>query len=148
MNSIGAFSPRAFLQEQLNSQISVGQIKSSDKGALTSAFDQIGASLGGPPTGKPNFGDMASKVDGLISEREKSGKLTSEQASELRAFFESVKKGAPGSASAPGAGFGSIDNYDVIDEFLKLINQSNQNAYTSNGVGSSSFTSMLLDIET
>lgn len=71
MNSIGAFSPRAFLQEQLNTHISTGQIKSSDKDALTSALDEIGASLGGPPADKASIDDIASKIDSLISQQEK-----------------------------------------------------------------------------
>lgn len=145
MNSIGSFSPRAFLQGELTSQISSGQIKASDKAALTSALDDIDSALKTAGAGSSGPADMASKIDDLISEQEKTGKLTSEQASELRDFFSDVFAKGPQQAGQ-GSGTSASDQNDIIDQFLKVLQEASQYGYTSVGGSAVSTNSLLLDV--
>lgn len=145
MNSVGAFSPKAFLQSQLTSQISSGQIKASDKQALTSALDDIGKALESSKGGSSGAGDIASKIDDLISSQEKAGKLTSDQASELRGLFSDVFANGPQGAGQGSAASASSQD-DIIDQFLKILQQANQSGYTSAGSSATSTNSLLLDV--
>lgn len=152
MTSISAhsFNPRNALQDQLLSQISSGKIKSSDKDALSSALDDIDSSLKGQPSGSggpPSPGDIQSKISDLISGEVKSGKLTSDQASELKDLFSATfdKNGPQGSPLSAGSSTSSKNVDDIISEFLKSIQKSQSTNYGTNVSDASSQLSVLFD---
>ena len=86
-------SPLDLLQNQLQSEVSSGQIASSDQGALSSAIDDIGKALqsdasAGQSSGQPQSPqDLKSRVNDLIDSEVQSGKLTSAQGAELQKVF-------------------------------------------------------------
>jgi len=117
MTSISAISssnyqsPLQKLQDELQAEISSGTIGSSDQDALSSALTDIDSSLqssrasdsaGGT---RPSPDDLKSKIDDLIAGEVSSGKLTSDQATELQGVFKAAFANGPGGAGGPaGAG--------------------------------------------
>jgi hypothetical protein len=117
MTSISAISssnyqsPLQKLQDELQAEINSGTIGSSDQDALSSALTDIDSSLqssrasdsaGGT---RPSPGDLKSKIDDLIAGEVSSGKLTSDQATELQGVFKAAFANGPGRAGGPdGAG--------------------------------------------
>ena len=114
MTSISAASAQSFqsplqkLQNELLSEVSSGVIGSSDKDALSAALTDIDASLqsnrasdqaGGT---RPSPDDLKSKIDDLINGEVSSGKLTSDQATELQGVFKAAFANGPGGAGGPG----------------------------------------------
>src|SRR6266700_1171046 len=115
MTSISAISssnyqsPLQKLQDELQAEISSGTIGSSDQDALSSALTDIDSSLqssrasdsaGGT---RPSPGDLQSKINDLISGEVSSGKLTSDQATELQGVFKAAfANGGPGGAGGSG----------------------------------------------
>jgi hypothetical protein len=106
-------SPLERLQDELQSEANSGVTSSSDQGALSQAVTDIDASLqsdgAGNPTGNSNSapGELKSKIDNLIAGEVSSGKLTSDQATELQGVFKTAfaNGGASGGTSGPdGAG--------------------------------------------
>ena len=88
-------SPRDRLQTRLEDAISGGKIKSADKDALSGALDDIDKSMqqaAKSDTGK-SPADMIARLKSLIDDKVKAGKLTEDQAAELRAMFETDGKG-------------------------------------------------------
>ena len=93
MTSISALSSNTYqsplqrLQAELQSEVSAGTVSSSDESALSSALTDIDSDIksgGGSSSstqGQP--GDIKSKIDDLIQSEVSSGKLTSDQATEL-----------------------------------------------------------------
>jgi hypothetical protein len=109
MTSISAatsstLSPLQKLQDQLQAEVNSGAISSSDQSALSSALTDINASLQNGAAGGTSAppGDLKSKIDGLIANEVSSGKLTSDQASELQGVFKAAF--ADGGGTAGGAG--------------------------------------------
>lgn len=112
-NSFQAYSsPRELLQKELASEVAAGTISSTDQTALSSALDDIDSSLkserssaaGSQP---PSPDEMKSKIDDLIAGEVSDGKLTSDQADELKnvfanAFSGSGGPGGPGGMGGPG----------------------------------------------
>src|SRR5438128_1818995 len=106
-------SPLQRLQSELQAEINSGTIGSSDQDALSSALTDIDSSLqssrasdqaGGT---RPSPGDLKSKIDDLINGEVSSGKLTSDQATELQGIFKAAfangSDGAgPGGSGGPG----------------------------------------------
>jgi flagellar hook-basal body complex protein FliE len=114
MTSISAISssnyqsPLQKLQDELQAEINSGTIGSSDQDALSSALTDIDSSLqssrasdsaGGT---RPSPGDLKSKIDDLIAGEVSSGKLTSDQATELQGVFKAAFANGPGGAGGPG----------------------------------------------
>jgi hypothetical protein len=115
MSSIGSatasqqlFSPQKMLQNELTSEVKAGKISSSDQSALSSALDDIDSAMKSskPSAGsRPSPDEMKSKIDDLIAGEVSSGKLTSDQADELKNVFSNAFKGGQGGAGGPsGAG--------------------------------------------
>ena len=106
-------SPLQLLQNELQTEVSSGAISSTDQGALSSALNDINSSLQSDSpsssTGGSNAtpGDLKSKIDSLIAGEVSSGKLTSDQATELQGVFAAAFANGPGGAgdasSASGA---------------------------------------------
>ena len=119
MTSISAaysntLTPLQQLQDQLQAEVNSGAISSSDQGALSSALNDINSSLQSNPPAAPaggtssSPGDLKSKIDSLIANEVSSGKLTSDQATELQGVFkaafaaDSAGGGVAGGPAGPG----------------------------------------------
>jgi hypothetical protein len=96
------------LQDELLSEVKSGAIKSSDQDALTSALTDIDSAMQASRTSdqasgtRPSPADMKSKIDDLIAGEVSSGKLTSDQATELQSVFKAAFANGPGGAGGPG----------------------------------------------
>lgn len=115
MTSISATSSNAYLsplqklQDELQAEVNSGAISSSDQGALSSALTDIDSSLksrsadasAGGANSSP--GDLKSKIDGLIANEVSSGKLTSDQATELQGVFKAAFANGADGAIGPGS---------------------------------------------
>ena len=114
MTSISAASAQSYqsplqkLQDELLSEVKSGAIKSSDQDALTSALTDIDSAMQASRTSdqasgtRPSPADMKSKIDDLIAGEVSSGKLTSDQATELQSVFKAAFANGPGGAGGPG----------------------------------------------
>jgi hypothetical protein len=124
MTSISAISssnyqsPLQKLQDELQAEINSGTIGSSDQDALSSALTDIDSSLqssrasdsaGGT---RPSPGDLKSKIDDLIAGEVSSGKLTSDQATELQGVFKAAFANGPGGAGGPDGAGGAHGRHD------------------------------------
>src|SRR5258708_39490794 len=118
MTSISAasssyLSPLQQLQKELQSEVDAGKISSTDQDALTSALTDIDSSLqssrsSGSSSKKTSPDDLKAKIDDLIAGEVSSGKLTSDQATELKGVFESAfSKGGSGGAGGAGGPAGA-----------------------------------------
>ena len=118
MSSISALStsttsstyqtPLQKLEAELQTEVSNGTISSSDESALSSALQDIDSAMQSSASGdqssgtKPSASDMQSKINDLIQNEVSSGKLTSDQASELQNVFTNTFANGPGGAGGPG----------------------------------------------
>lgn len=114
MTSISAISANTYqsplqrLQDELQSEVSAGTISSSDQTALSSALTDIDAAMQASRSTdqssgtRPSPEDLKSKIDSLIAGEVSSGKLTSDQATELQGVFKSAFANGPGGAGGPG----------------------------------------------
>jgi hypothetical protein len=119
MTSISAASAQTYqsplqkLQDELLSEVKSGAIKSSDQDALTSALTDIDSAMQASRTSdqasgtRPSPADMKSKIDDLIAGEVSSGKLTSDQATELQGIFKAAFANGPGGAGGPGGSRGA-----------------------------------------
>jgi len=110
MTSISAASSSAYLspmqklQDELQSELNSGAIGSSDQDALSSALTDIDSSLQSSRASdqtsgtKPSADGLKSKIDDLIAGEVSSGKLTSDQATELQGVFKAAFAGGAGGA--------------------------------------------------
>jgi hypothetical protein len=116
MTSISAASAQSYqsplqkLQDELLSEVSSGVISSSDKDALSSALTDIDSAMQSSRASdqasgtRPSPEDMKSKIDDLINGEVSSGKLTSDQATELQNVFKAAFANGPGGAGPGGPG--------------------------------------------
>jgi hypothetical protein len=108
LSSTNYQSPLQKLQDELQSEVSSGAINSSDQGALSSALNDIDSSLqsgqadASSGTAGASPGDLKSKIDTLIANEVSSGKLTSDQATELQGVFKQAFAQGAGAADASG----------------------------------------------
>jgi len=170
MTSISALSSNSYqqsplqrLQDELQSEVDSGATSSFDQSALSTALTDIDSSLqagrssdqSGGTRSSP--GDLKSKIDDLIQNEVSSGKLTSDQATELQGVFKSAFAngpaggGGPGGAGGPPPGDGSSSTDatgdssstsssstdDVLKEFLKLLQDSLSSSTSYNAAGTS-----------
>ncbi len=100
-------SPLQQLQKELQAELTAGKISSADQDALSAALTDIDTSLrsgrasnsaGG---NRPSPDEMKSKIDDLIAGEVSSGKLTSEQATELQGVFKAAFANGPGGPGGP-----------------------------------------------
>jgi polyhydroxyalkanoate synthesis regulator phasin len=89
MSTAAMMSPSDRMKLALQSAVSAGSVKSSDQSALSSALDDIDAAMkaSGPPTAGTSPTAMKTKVDGLVDQEVTDGKLTADQATELKSVF-------------------------------------------------------------
>src|SRR6185369_6374157 len=114
MTSISAASAQTYqsplqkLQDELLSEVKSGAIKSSDQDALASALTDIDTAMQASRASdqasgtRPSHADLKSKIDDLIAGEVSSGKLTSDQATELQGIFKAAFANGPGGAGGPG----------------------------------------------
>src|SRR2546430_8795655 len=106
-------SPLQKLQEELLSEVNSGAISSSDKDALSAALTDIDSAMQASRTSdqasgtRPSPDQLKSKIDDLIAGEVSSGKLTSDQATELQGVFKAAFANGPGGAGGPGGPGGS-----------------------------------------
>ena len=179
MTSISAISSSTYqsplqkLQDELQAEINSGTIGSSDQDALSSALTDIDSSLqssrasdsaGGT---RPSPGDLKSKIDDLIAGEVSSGKLTSDQATELQGVFKAAFANGPGgppptdsasSTDSTSSSSGASSAADILQQFLQSLQQSlsasSSTSYSATGSSStasnagSSFSALLIDYQT
>jgi hypothetical protein len=180
MTSISAISANTYLsplqrlQDELQSEVSAGTISSSDQTALSSALTDIDTALQASRASdqssgtRPSPGDLKSKIDSLIAGEVSSGKLTSDQATELQGVFKAPFANGPGGPGGPGGaggpppgpppsdgassgassdGTGSSDSTsstssadNLLKKFLQLLQNSlsSSTSYSATGSGDSS----------
>ena len=114
MTSISAASAQTYqsplqkLQDELLSEVKSGAIKSSDQDALASALTDIDSAMQASRASdqasgtRPSPDDLKSKIDDLIAGEVSSGKLTSDQATELQGVFKAAFANGPGGAGPGG----------------------------------------------
>ena len=101
-------SPLQKLQDELLSEVNSGAIKSSDKDALSAALTDIDSAMQASRASdqasgtRPSPDQLKSKIDDLISGEVSSGKLTSDQATELQGVFKAAFANGPGGAGGSG----------------------------------------------
>lgn len=140
-----SFSPLSRLQSTLTSGVSTGAISSGDQSALSSALGDIDTALKGQLSSagsSPSPGTMKSKIDGLIADEVKNGKLTSAQADELKNVFAKALQGGPGGPGGPGGGGGADkttnDTADTNND--GVVTAAEQAAYDAKHPGSTEVT--------
>src|SRR6476469_4455477 len=105
-------SPLQKLQDELQSEVNSGAVSTSDQDALSSALSDIDTSLQAGRASdqasgtRPVPGDLKSKIDDLINGEVSSGKLTSDQATELQGIFKAAFANGPGGAGGGHGGPG------------------------------------------
>ena len=173
-------SPIQKLQDELLSEVKSGAVKSSDQDALASALTDIDSAMQASRASdqasgtRPSHADMKSQLDDLIAGEVSSGKLTSDQATELQGVFKAAfakGHGGPGGAGGPPPGgpppsgdasssddtssssSTSID--DILKQFLQSLQESlsasSSTSYGATGTTSSSssasFSALLIDYQ-
>lgn len=162
-------SPRERLQKELESEVASGSVSSSDAAVLATALDEIDETLKADAASaasgtRPTPGDMEKKIAGLIDQQVEDGTLTSEQAEELKALFESAApphgpEGAGGGRGPGGppppqtweeadASSASLDIASLLKDFLKHLQEAKgtTTGYATDGSSTTSTpTALVLD---
>src|SRR5436190_23710911 len=105
-------SPLQKLQDELLSEVNSGAISSSDKDALSAALTDIDSAIQASRASdqtsgtRPSPDQLKSKIDDLIAGEVSSGKLTSDQATELQGIFKAAFANGPRGAGGPGGAGG------------------------------------------
>jgi hypothetical protein len=170
--SSSAYSPLDLLKNELTKEVSAGTISSSDESALSSALDDIDSALKSQGSGSssstpPSPDEMQSKIDDLIQNEVSSGKLTSDQASELKNVFANTFSGGAGAPppdassdssttsstdSSSSSSSSSTSTADLMKELIAILQNatSQSTSYSSSGStsSSSSSSSLLVDYTT
>ena len=177
MTSISAASAQTYqsplqkLQDELLSEVKSGAIKSSDQDALASALTDIDSAIQASRASdqasgtRPSPDGLKSKIDDLIAGEVSSGKLTSEQATELLGIFKAAFANGPGGAGGPppADGASSSDDSsssttsieDILKQFLESLQESlsasSSTTYGPTGgssaSNSASFSALLIDYQ-
>ena len=172
-------SPLQKLQDELLSEVKSGAIKSSDQDALASALTDIDSAMQASRASdqasgtRPSPDQLKSKIDDLIAGEVSSGKLTSDQATELQGIFKAAFANGPGGAGGPppggrggpppADGASSTDDSsssttsidDILKQFLQSLQESlsasSSTTYGATGSSSTSssgsFSALLIDYQ-
>jgi hypothetical protein len=176
-SSTGYLTPLQQLQKELQAELTAGKISSTDQDALSSALTDIDSSIQSSRASdgtKAPPGDLKTKIDDLIASEVSSGKLTSDQATELQGVFKAAFSGGPrgaGGAGGPPPGPPPSDGTDagsstdsssgtsvsdILQQFLKTLQDqlsASSNSYSASGsagtsAATSSFSALLIDYQT
>ena len=161
-SSMSGYSPLDLLKQELTKEVSAGKVSSADQTALSSALDDIDSALQSGSSSSsststssstpPSPEEMQSKIDDLIQSEVDSGKLTSDQATELKNVFASAFSGGPppsddsssdttSSTSSSSSSSTSSDVEELLKKLLDALQSSNGSAsssYSASGTSSSS----------
>jgi hypothetical protein len=136
-SSSSTLTPLQKLQQELQAELAKGTVATGDSDALSSALAEIDKSLqsdrlsqSGSTQSKPT--DIKSKIDDLIDAQVASGKLTTDQATELQGVFKAAFAGGPAGAGGPPPGpppsdsasvgsSGTTDSTDTDTTLQKLL---------------------------
>jgi hypothetical protein len=168
-------SPLQKLQDELLSEVNSGAISSSDKDALSAALTDIDSAMQGSRASgtRPSPDELKSKIDDLIAGEVASGKLTSDQATELQGIFKAAFASGPGGAGGPPPGgpggpppadgasssgdsssSSTTSIEDILKQFLESLQESlsasSSTTYGATGTSSSSsasFSALLIDYQ-
>ena len=174
-------SPIQKLQDELLSEVKSGAVKSSDQDALASALTDIDSAMQASRASdqasgtRPSHADMKSKLDDLIAGEVSSGKLTSDQATELQGVFkaafakgrtaaraepavrlrEARRPAGDASSSDDTSSSSSTSIDDILKQFLQSLQESlsasSSTSYGATGTTSSSssasFSALLIDYQ-
>ena len=144
MTSISSNSstPLPFVQRTLQRDVAAGSVSSADETALTAAIGDIASQLQGGTTSTSTTTtntsastpstSMKDRVDGLIDDQVSSGKLTSDQASELKGVFAQAHAPMHGAHGHHGGGGGALDSL-----LASLTSQSSTDTTTDPVTGTS-----------
>ena len=179
-SSMSGYSPLDLLKQELAKEVSAGKVSATDQTALSSALDDIDSALQSGSSSSsstmssstpPSPKEMQSKIDDLIQSEVDSGKLTADQASELKNVFANAFSGGPGGAGGPppaddsssdttsstsssSSSSSSSSTSSDLEELLKKLlealqssNSSKTSSYSANGSSSSSTTSKSLVVD-
>lgn len=157
-------SPLQRLQDELQAEVNSGKISSSDQSALASALSDIDSAIqagrGADSSGgaKPSPDALKSRIDDLIQGEVSNGKLTSDQAEELKGVFKASFGNGPGGAGEPPPGGpppggppsadsanGSSNGTsveDLLQQFLQSLRDSLSTSTTYGATGSSEASSV------
>lgn len=105
MTSVSSTGWGTGIQSLLQRQVTSGAIPQGDQSALSSAINDIGGALG---SGTSTSGSIQDRVSGLIDNEVSNGKLTGNQATELKGLF--ANKAHAHMRHAHGAGDSSALN--------------------------------------
>ena len=134
-------SPLSILQNQLTSQVAAGKISGADQTVLSTALNSIDQTLqqdvGSAGQRPPQ--DLKGKIGSLIDQQVSDGKLTSDQASELKNVFSSAAPGSGGTSDSGSTGSTSSGlQSDALSTFLATLQDSSgQSGYTASGQATS-----------
>ncbi|MGY8705536.1 hypothetical protein RAD16_07285 [Bradyrhizobium sp. 18BD] len=168
--STSSYSPLDRLKSELTKEVSAGTFSSSDETALSSALDDIDSALksgasSSSSSSPPSPDEMQSKIDDVIQSEVSSGKLTSDQASELKNVFANTFSGISGAGGPPpppndssdSSSTGSTDSTsssssssasaeDLMKELIAMLQSatSQSTSYGSSGNSNASSASALL----
>ncbi len=130
-------SPLDRLKTELASQVKAGTVKANDQDALTGALDDIDAAIKNQRadgTSRASPGQAKSKIEDLISSEVDNGKLTSDQAEELKNVFAKVFAGQHGHHAHGGGGPPPADSTgttDGTDPLLAALNSADSSQSSS-----------------
>jgi hypothetical protein len=169
---MSGFSPLDLLKQELTKEVSAGKVSATDQTALSSALDDIDTALkaGGSSSSSsststpPSPKEMQSKIDDLIQSEVDSGKLTSDQASELKNVFASAFSGGPGGAGGPpppsdessdttsstsSSSSTASDAEELLKKLLDALQSSNSktSSYSASGTSTSNSSSKSLVVD-
>jgi hypothetical protein len=169
-------SPLQMLQNELLSEVKSGAISSADQDALSAALTDIDSAMQASRASdqasgtRPSPDDLKSKIDDLIAGQVSSGKLTSDQATELQGIFKAAFANGPGGAGGPPPGgpggpppsddasssdatssTSSTSVEDILKQFLELLKESQPSSTSYGSTGSASttasFSALLIDYQ-
>jgi hypothetical protein len=106
MTSISGSGWGSGIQSLLQKQVTAGTIPSGDQSALSSAISDIGSAL---QSGGSSTASIKDQVSGAIDNEVSSGKLTTDQASELKGLFAKAHAGHAHHAHG-GGGASALDS--------------------------------------
>jgi len=168
MSTASMMSPNDRMKLQLQSAVSAGTIDASDQSALSSALDDIDSAIrsGGAPAPGSDPSGMKTRIDSLIDKEVSDGKLTDEQATELKKLFADAALKGPGGPPPAGGPEGTTtastdsddttsdssvtsDNQDLVDALMAFLQKfqeavSSNSPYTADGSGTTSSRSSVL----
>ncbi len=147
------WSPLQRMQGQLQKAVNNGTVKAGDQDVLSAALTDISTQLQGNAagsTGTPAPGGMKSAIDGIISSDVSSGKLTSDQADELKSTFAQAAQkmhGHGGHHHGHGGG-GGVSSTDPDSDDGTDIDPITGLPTTSSSSSPTSFVDFLQQLET